>query len=436
MSRNCLKKLLLLLGFCSALDAAVPLTREAVPLPSATNEDALIVQALLSEEEGNYTFSRRVYEKLYTLTGNKEYLIREAQDALTEKKNQIQSIANLTRWVTQHPTDHDKQLYLMLAALYIQTHALAEADEIVDAYLTGGETDSEDLQEFGALKIQLGKFGDALDLLEKAYTKSPDEQTALQIAALYLLKLQQPERAIQFLEKHLKQDQHVSIGFYFKLIELYAKENRLDRVLALYKELYLRDPQNYFLQKIIEISIYQKDMKGLIQFLEKTRGNEALLYNVYKDSGFFDKASSLARKIYTETAKPKWLAEQAVLLYEQAEEAHAVTPAILKRMSKMFDEAFAKGAQKAIYLNYYGYTLIDHDLDIDKGIGMVRRALGKEPDNIYYLDSLAWGLYKKGECRNAYKLMRRIVQKEGLKEQEIQDHYKAIKACLKHNKEH
>ena len=435
MSGNYLKNLVLLFGLSSVLGATVPLIEGATPLPSTTSEDALIMQALLGEGDGNFTLSRNAYEQLFTLTGNKEYLIREAQDALAEKKDQARSIANLTHWVTQHPTDHDKKLYLVLAALYIQTNALAEADEIVDAYLTQGETDPVDLQEFGALKIQLGEYGDALGLLKKAYAQSPDEQTALQIAALYLLKLQQPKRAIDFLEKHLERDPRVSIGFYFKLIELYAKENRLDKVLALYKKLYLRDPQNYFLQKIIEISIYQKDMEGLIRFLEKTKGNDALLYNVYKDNGFFDKASHLAQKMYAKTAKPKWLAEEAILLYEQAQKAHAVTPEILKKMSRLFDEAFAKGAKKAIYLNYYGYSLIDHDLDIDKGIGMIRRALGQDPNNTYYLDSLAWGLYKKGECRNAHKLMRRVIQKEGLKEPEISDHYKAIKACLKHKQE-
>jgi tetratricopeptide (TPR) repeat protein len=419
-------------GCIGSLWGAAPLTEGAKSLDASPSEDALIMQAVLDEGDGNYTASRDLYTKLFTLTGNKEYLIREAQDALAEQKNPSRSISNLTHWVTQHPTDHDKKLYLILAALYIQTHALADADEIVDAYLTQGDMDPLDLQEFGALKIQLGEYGAALKLLKKAYAQSPDEQTALQIAALYLLKLQQPQRAIAMLEKHLAGDPNVSIGFYFKLIELYAKENRLDKVLALYKKLYLRDPQNYFLQKIIEISIYRKDPEGLIRFLEKTKGNETLLYKIYKENGFFDKASALAVKLYEKTAKPKWLAERAVLLYEQAQKAHQVTPELLEKMSKLFEKSFANGGGEGMYLNYYGYTLIDHDMDIDKGIGLVRRALGQDPNNAFFLDSLAWGLYKKGQCKKADFLMRRVVKKEGLKEPEIQDHYKAIKACLKH----
>jgi tetratricopeptide (TPR) repeat protein len=289
-----------------------------------------------------------------------------------------------------------------------------------------------DLQEFGALKIQLGEYQDALELLQKAYEKSPDEETALQVAALYLLKLKQRDKAIDVLEKHIGVDPAVSVGFYFKLIELYAKAARLDKVLELYKKLYANDPQNYFLQKIIEISLYQKDAEGLILFLESTKGNEELLYTVYKENGFYDKAIVMAKALFAKTHKGKWIAEQAMIAYEQASDAHAVTPQILKKMGKLFEEAFAQGAKTPNYLNYYGYTLIDHDIDIDKGIGMVRHALGKDPNNPFFLDSLAWGLYKKGQCPKANLLMRRVVKQAGLKEQEIKDHYKAISACKKH----
>jgi tetratricopeptide (TPR) repeat protein len=400
-------------------------------LPEATDEDTLIMRAILREDAGDYNASRHLYERLFTLTGKKEYLIREAQDALASKQNIARSIANLTRWVTEHPTDHDKQLYLVLAGLYIQNDALREADEIVDTYLTQGDVETEALQEFGSLKIQLGEYEDALKLLKQAYEQSPDEETATDIAAVYVVNLKQPEKAIAFLEHHLQNDPNASVGFYFRLIELYAKASRIDKVLALYKQLYRRDPQNYFLQKIIEISLYLKDTDGLIRFLEETKGNESLLYSIYKEYGLFDKAIDLARRMYGQTHDPKWVAEEAILTYEKADRKHLVTPEVLERMSALFEQAFAEGVAEPVYLNYYGYTLIDRDMQIDKGIGLVRRALGADPNNIYYLDSLAWGLYKKGQCQNAYKLIRRVVAKGSRKEPEIIDHYRAIKACLK-----
>jgi hypothetical protein len=215
---------------------------------------------------------------------------------------------------------------------------------------------------------------------------------------------------------------------------MYAKAFQLDKVLSLYKKLYHKDPQKYFLQKIIEISLYQKDTDGLIQFLESSKGNKDLLYGVYKENGMLNKALAQARKLYVTTHAPRWLSEQAILVYEIAQKSHQITPDVLTRMSQLFEQAFSEGGREGIYLNYYGYTLIDHDVNIDKGIGMVRRALGKDPSNPFFLDSLAWGLYKKGECKKAYTLMRRVVKQAGLKEQEINDHFKAIKACSKQHR--
>ncbi len=428
MSRYHMRYLVLFGLFMSVSHASMTLGMQSTPVNHEANEDALIIEAILGEDDGNYTNSRDAYEKLFTLTGNKEYLIREAQDALAQKKDIQHSISNLTHWVTKHPMDHDKKLYLILAALYIQTDSLAEADEIVDAYLTGGDVDAMDLQEFAALKMQLGEEEEALKLYERAYSLSPDEATAMQISALYV-KLKQPEKAASVLQRYLDSDPYASIGIYFKLIELYAKEYKLEEVVALYKRLYLKDPQQYFMQKIIEISLYQKDLDGLIKFLEKTQGNEELLYDVYKSNSLFSKAISLAENLYQKTSKSKWLAEEAILLYEQAQKNHNLTLETLKKISKKFDQALSTGVREGMYLNYYGYTLIDHDMDIDKGIGLIRRALGKDPHNVFFLDSLAWGLYKKGQCKNAYKLMLKVVKKIGTKEQEIQDHFKAIKAC-------
>ncbi len=395
-------------------------------------EDRWIVQAILSEDAGDYNTSRALYRRLFDRTGNKEYLIREARDALASRQRIEASIATLTQWVTHHPTDHDRELYLVLAALYTETGDLKEADEIVDAYLTQGEVSAEALREFGALKAELGQYRDALRLLERAYTQSPDEETASSMAALYLLKLKKTDKAIEVLERHLHDHPDATVGFYFKLIELYARTKAYDKVLDLYKRLYRRDPQNYFLQKIIEISLFLKDTEGLIRFLEQTEGNETLLYSIYKEYGLFAKATELTRTMYLRTNDPKWLAERAILIYEAARKQQQVTPGVLSEMRRLFEKAIDQGVSDPMYLNYYGYTLIDHDIQINKGIGLVRRALGKDPGNPYYLDSLAWGLYKKGECRNAYKLILKVIQPGSRNEKEIQDHFKAIKACMSH----
>ena len=117
-------------------------------------------------------------------------------------------------------------------------------------------------------------------------------------------------------------------------------------------------------------------------------------------------------------------------MYEEGDKKGRISPKKLKEFQKIFDKALKLGAEDAMYLNYYGYVLIDHDLDVERGIKLVTRALKQEPTNTFYLDSLAWGLYKLGKCQEAYKIMKRVIAKEGiLQESEIRMHWESIREC-------
>ena len=69
---------------------------------------------------------------------------------------------------------------------------------------------------------------------------------------------------------------------------------------------------------------------------------------------------------------------------------------------------------RAEMYNYYGYSLIDLNRspeEVDKGIMLVDKALalerGKTPTEAY-LDSKAWGLYRKGKYEEALAVMQQI----------------------------
>jgi tetratricopeptide (TPR) repeat protein len=114
-------------------------------------------------------------------------------------------------------------------------------------------------------------------------------------------------------------------------------------------------------------------------------------------------------------------------LYEQAENKNDKN--MLLELVNKFDKAISEGARDAVYLNYYGYTLIDKEMDIEKGIQLVKEALLTDDNNTYYLDSLAWGYYKQNRCEKAKIAMKKVVDIEGLDEDDILDHWTKIKAC-------
>jgi len=422
VSRNSIKLLWVVWIIALSVDAAAPASQKI-------SEDALIIEALFEEQMGKLNKSRKIFEKLYKLTGKKEYLIQEAKDTLVQKDDPSHSIDNLVEWVTAHPQERDAALYRILVALYIEQGSLEDAEDVADAYLSA-DAPVEDQIAVAALKLELNKPQEAVALLRKAYKNEKNEKILLQLVSLMDKELNKRKEAIEILQKYIDENEDASIGSYFKLIELYAKEKKLTEVANLYKQLYKKDPQKYFLQKIIEISLYQKDIDGVITFLEKNKGNEDILFTFYKEKRQYPEAIAMAQKLYQKTAEPRWLAEEGMMIYEQAKKrSRAIDPHALKKMRELLEKALKKGLKDPLYFNYYGYTLIDHDLDIDKGIALVEKALKQEPKNTYYLDSLAWGLYKKGNCDKAYELMKQVVAKEGLEEEEIKIHWDLIRKC-------
>ncbi|HXV14018.1 MAG TPA: tetratricopeptide repeat protein, partial [Candidatus Krumholzibacteria bacterium] len=67
----------------------------------------------------------------------------------------------------------------------------------------------------------------------------------------------------------------------------------------------------------------------------------------------------------------------------------------------------------AAICNFYGYLLAEMNKELDLAEDLVRHALSKEPDNGYYIDSLGWVLYKKGDYRNAARELERAIDKLG-----------------------
>ena len=398
-------------------------------------EDVMIMKALVADEQEDFRRSEEAFLELYRLTDKVEYLLQAAREGMLPGGDPDRVIPILHQWVEAHQASYlSRAPVRLLVALYARKGQLQAAEVLADRWLVGSD-DPLDLKLAATLKSDLGRYEEAVKLLQKAYEKEADEKLLIDEVTLLEKHLHDRKRAIRLLETHLRLNPDASMAVYFKLIELYAKEKELQKVQKLYEKLYEKDPQSYFLQKIVKLSLYNKDFDGLIRFLEKhTQGNEELLYMLYKEQNLYDRAIQLAHKRYEETGNPKWLAEEAILLYEKGRSQKNITPELLKRFQTLFDRALKEGADESVYLNYYGYTLIDHDLDVKRGIALVRQALKQQPNNAYYLDSLAWGLYKEGRCTDAAKVMEKVIASEGLTEPEIKMHWESIRKCLERDK--
>jgi tetratricopeptide (TPR) repeat protein len=73
-------------------------------------------------------------------------------------------------------------------------------------------------------------------------------------------------------------------------------------------------------------------------------------------------------------------------------------------------------------LNFVGYTLAEQGKNLKRAEVLIKKALQLDPDNGYYLDSLAWLFYKTNQLKQAWKKIQSavaLVQDDPI----IWDHY-------------
>ena len=387
------------------------------------SDDELIMQGILYDEYKAYENSRQVYGKLYDTTNEEIYLFKEATASLLGRTHMDESIERLKAWDMKYPDKPEVQR--LLIPLYLTANKIDEA-KIQAGYLVEHSSTPEDLELASHPFLYSGEFKRALALLNKAYASEPNEIILLRMVAIMDEYTNNRKGAIQLLETHRRMT-NASNAVFVKLLLLYGKDKNIDGLMQIYKAMYEQDKDEKILLKIIDIYAYKRDINGAISFLEKYQASDDILYELYKSKKLFKKALKMVNRRYSKSKNAKWLAEKGILLYEQAEDKN--DKEMIQNVVSNFDKALGLGVDDSIYLNYYGYTLIDKDIDVEKGIKIIKNALKQQPNNTYYLDSLAWGYYKQHKCPQAYKLIKRVVDEEGLEEEEIIDHWHAIKQC-------
>lgn len=76
----------------------------------------------------------------------------------------------------------------------------------------------------------------------------------------------------------------------------------------------------------------------------------------------------------------------------------------------IMERVIAKNPEHADALNFLGYSLAELGRDLQRAELLIQGALKVEPDNGYFVDSLAWAYFKQGKVRKAWQEIRRAVR--------------------------
>jgi lipopolysaccharide biosynthesis regulator YciM len=265
----------------------------------------------------------------------------------------------------------------------------------------------------------------SLKYYDTVYKKANDEASLLMIVELLDNHLNKTNEAISYLETHSRM-QGCTKAVCYKLIQIYGKNKNIKGLISVYRRLYEKFGQKEDASKVVELLIYDNNQKEAIEFLKKSKHDPDTLIQLYASKKEFAKAYDTAKEIYEEAGDLHYLGLMAVYEYEGAKKKDS--KALLDSVSKKFERVVQK-SKDPLFLNYYGYLLIDHSIDIKKGISLVQKALIYEPQSPYYIDSLAWGYYKLNECKKALETIEPIIDKTN--EPEVLEHYELILDCIR-----
>ena len=392
--------------------------------PSIKNEDQLIVKAIWYEQQGDYKNSMAYYAKLYELTNNDEYLLKEL-DASLYTTSISKNLSRLEEYAGNH--SQSLEVNRLLLSSYLKEKKFEKA-KVIAKVLTSLSSVPVDYELSSNPYIYTGDFSEAVRLLTYAYEKTLNEDVLLKITTILGNYMNDVEGIVQRLEQH-RASQGCSEKICLRLLDIYTQQRRIDTFIPLYKDLYESTHKNIYGEKLVETYLYKKNYKESINFLQSNYKNNELLYALYIEMHEYAKANEISNVLLQETKDFKWYAESAMAIYEGAIDKK--DKKMLKEVVAKFEKALENGVENSVYLNYYGYTLVNNNLDVKKGFEIIEKALLKEPENTYYLDSLAWGHYKLDRCDKAYSIMQKVVEVEGLEEKELREHWTAIQSKCK-----
>ena len=414
-------RFILLVGMVMVLQGCFNASPKPQEIKTFTGENTYIMFALEAENTHNYASAAKLFKKVYKKTGNVIYLYRALSDRLAARDfNQVFKTASY--YSLKLKTNSMIKRYKVLALINLKKYNTAKKEALA---LVNQTHKNSDYILVSDVYIKQKRYRMALDYLESAYAANHNVRLLKRIATILFVNLQKPRDAVAYLETYI----HINgcgDGVCNLLAGFYSNENNINGMLSTYLRMYNINPSKKIAKDIVNIYEYTQNYPQLMLFLQRCHCNDKFLLSLYVYSNMYDKAADVAKSLYKKTYNANYLAQSAMFEYESLQ-----SKATSKQLADIVHELKKAVSydSKAIYLNYLGYLMIEHDIDIKQGIRYVKMALKKDPDSAYYIDSLALGYYKLHDCQRAYRLIEKVKHDIGLKNSEINSHYMMIHSC-------
>ncbi len=298
---------------------------------------------------------------------------------------------------------------LMLSRLALHRGDIIEAEEVLHRFLAGHPWSLSVGNALGRLLVQQKRGKEAITIYENI-SKRIGKNTEV-LTALGLLYYQQKDylRAVaRFREALTKRTSSQSLFYLAASLEALGKKAEAEKIYrrikhnaASYADAQLRLAAMDFQAGRTHAALSR--IRAVIRKAPKLENAYALLSAVLLQQKKY-------RQLLTETTAALRLPEiSAQLLFNRAAAFEG-----LKQYEKAADQIkklFTIEPDNIEALNFLGYLYAEQGVHLGEAKNLILRALKQKPGNGYYLDSLAWVYYQRGEYGKALSFQREAVGK-------------------------
>ena len=286
--------------------------------------------------------------------------------ALYETQQDRTGAIGVYRKYLQVINPQSKEMRHHLIRLFLQDKAYRDALSELDTLLREDPDDLDSQLRMGLVYGELKEYPKAIAQLTKILSARPAELRVRDYLGLMYEELKEYDKAIDAYQANLKlqptyTDGHLHLGF------LYYRLKRSDEAIPHLVEVVKQNPKQSDAYLLLGLTYLQSEQyasasQAFEEGIRYNPGNPDLLFNL---GTVYDKLNRFDDVVQT--------MESALKL----DPKHADT------------------------LNYLGYTYADRDMKIPEAVELTQRAVSLKPDNGYYIDSLAWALFKMGRLEDA-----------------------------------
>ena len=369
------------------------------------------------EEAGRHDEAARVYQDIVDQTPNNPYGHYRLAGALLALKRYREAQAHLTTALRGDP--RNVRVLMALGQAYEGTGETGLAE---GAYRKALERDPASMEaRFFLARIHQGRGEDdeALGLYREILSRnsapeSPSERalfvvTCTQVGVIQLLQKKYPA-AIQSLGQAYQASGNPGPDLYALLGRTHIEAGQLEEAGKVLSEGRKKYPDDLGLAAMEgEILLRESRpeqarevFRGLLDLSEGSEGAYLEVLQSYLGAERLQDAAPWMREAVRKHPGSRDLEFQAAALEERLGR--------YREAEKRFRELIRKRPEDAEALNYLGYMLADHGVQLEDSLRLLEKAVSLDPENGAYLDSLGWVHYRLGRLDRAEAFLEKAVR--------------------------